>query len=312
MKLLRVTLNGEEHPNYTLTKTFEKHFDCKTIWWQQYPKEVVNQLIIDEVRNNKYDAVFLQVQTPNIINEETAKAISENSIGFNWTGDVRTNIDWYAELGKHWVTLFTNETDVDKMRELGLRSDYLQIGYDDKFYYPLERECHNNIVFCANYYPENDYPLTDYRRAVVEALKKEFGSVFNLYGGNWQKCAINSELYNVNNKQEAEIYRTAAIAINCSHFNYSRYSSDRLLREMACGSFVLTHDFVDYDKDYTDNVHLKVWQDIPDLITKCHYYLRNPYERKMIAKQGCDLVTKNATWDCRMKEFLTLINKYKK
>jgi len=32
----------------------------------------------------------------------------------------------------------------------------------------------------------------------------------------------------------------------------------------------------------------------------------------MIAKQGCEIVTKTATWDCRMKEFLTLINKYKK
>ena len=131
-----------------------------------------------------------------------------------------------------------------------------------------------------------------------------------MYGGNWRPH-LSSEFEYVNNQQEAEIYRTSAIAINCSHFNYSRYSSDRLFREMASGAFVLSHAYKDYDIDFENKKHLVVWNDIPELIEKCHYYLGNKSERDIIAKQGCDLVKNTANWDFRIKQFLQLINKYK-
>jgi len=311
VKLLRIAMNGEESPHYTLTKAFSDNFsEVKTIWWEERPREFLNNEIINEVTNNKYDAVFLQIQHPNIINESAAIAIHENSIGFNWTGDVRTNIDWYINLGKYFVTLFTNMTDVEKMRSLGLRADYLQIGYDHNYYYPEERICHNNIVFCGNYYAKADFPLTGLRREFVQALRKEFGNRFNLYGGNW-KPDISPECEYVNNQDEAEIYRTCAIAINCSHFDYSRYSSDRLFREMASGAFVLSHAYKDYNIDFENKKHLVVWNDIPELIEKCYYYLDNESERNIIAKQGCDFVQSNANWDYRIKQFVELITKYR-
>jgi hypothetical protein len=312
-------MNGEEHPHYTITKAFTDNFsEVTTIWWEQMPIDVLNYSIINEVIQNKYDAVFLQIQQPNIISEEAAKVISENSIGFNWTGDVRRNIDWYIQLGEYFVTLFTNMTDVEKMRNLGLKSDYLQIGYDhiyyntklDSFKFSDPKECHDNIVFCANYYPQLDFPLTGLRKQMIESLKYEFGDKFNLYGGNW-KPLFNAEYENVNNTDEAEIYRTCAIAINCSHFDYSRYSSDRLFREMASGAFVLSHAYKDFDLDFEDKKHFVVWSDIPDLIAKCYYYLEHKKERDIIANQGCDFVQKNANWDFRIKEFLELIKKYK-
>lgn len=311
MKILRIAMDGEEYPYYTFTKAFESNFDCKTIWWQQNLTNI-NELIIHEVCNNKYDAVFIQIQVGGIITEHTAKVISQHTICFNWTGDVRKDINWFVELGRcGFVTLFTNMTDVNRLRELSVKADYLQVGYDDKYYFPELRPCHNNIVFCANYYPENDFPLTYYRRELVEALKKEFGDKFNLYGGNWQKCNIYAELPFVNNQQEAEIYRTCAIAINCSHFDYSRYSSDRLLREMASGAFVLSHAYKDYNIDFKNNIHFSVWNTIPELIEKCHYYLNNAEERNQIAKQGSELVENTAKWNNRMKELIILINKYK-
>jgi spore maturation protein CgeB len=310
MKILRIAMDGEEYPNYTLTNAFKNVFsEVKTIWWQQISD--VNATIINEVTNGGYDAVFLQIQSPNVINEAAAKAIYEHSLGFNWTGDVRTNIDWYIRLGKYFVTCFTNMTDVLKMRQLGLRAEYLQIGYDDKYYFPQESECHNNIVFCANYYPNNDFPLTSYRKDIVYALKREFGDKFNLYGANWRGCGISAEVEQVNNSQEAHIYRTAAIAINCSHFDYSRYSSDRLLREMASGAFVLSHNFKDIDKDFNNREHLVTWDNISDLIEKCHYYLKNCDERKQIAAIGCQYVKNTATWKERMMDFKDLIYKHK-
>lgn len=310
MRILRIAMDGEEHPNYTMTKAFEDTFDfVKTIWWQRTAD--LNNSIINEVTCNKYDAVFMQIQQDGIISEESAKAISEYSIGINWTGDVRSDIGWYIRLGKYFVTCFTNQTDVDTMLSLGYNSEYLQIGYDHNYYFPVENECHNNIVFCANYYPESRYPLTELRKDLVYSLKRSFGDKFNLYGGNWNSCGIKSEFNNVNNTQEAHIYNTAAIAINCSHFDYSRYSSDRLFREMACGAFVLTHDYKDIQKDFINEKHLVTWSNIPDLIDKCNYYLHNIQERGIIAASGAEYVRSNATWKHRFTQLKQIINKYK-
>jgi glycosyltransferase involved in cell wall biosynthesis len=310
MKILRIAMDGEEYPNYTLTNAFTSTFnEVKTIWWQQTAD--LNNDIISEVTNNKYDAVFIQIQADGIISEDAARSIYENSVGFNWTGDVRTNIDWYIKLGKYLITLFTNETDVIKMRSLGLRADYLQIGYDDKYYYPSHTECHNNIVFCANYYQNNNFPLTKYRVDIANALKQNFGDRFNLYGKDWHLQSLSAEKSNVNNEQEAQIYRTSAIAINCSHFNYIRYSSDRLLRELSCGAFVLSHNYDGYNKDFEDGKHFRTFKDIKQLIELCHYYLDRPIERKIISEQGCKEVINTANWKNRINEFSKLIIKYK-
>jgi len=317
MKILRIAMDGEEKPHYTLTKAFELVFsEVKTIWWQQTPN--LNEVIIKEVTNGGYDAVFLQIQNDGIISEEAAKAISEHSVGFNWTGDVRTNIDWYIKLGKYFVTLFTNMHDVEKMRKLGLRAEYLQVGYDHKYYYPNTYSVtnitpsHNNIVFCANYYNFNDYPLTGLRKELVFALKREFGDRFNLYGGGWEQVGLHAEYTNVNNEQEAEIYRTCGIAINCSHFNYSRYSSDRVFREMASGAFVLSHRFKDYDLDFTEDENIVTWGNIPELIKKCHYYLDHQHERERIAMNGAKLAASTANWETRVLEFKDILLGYAK
>jgi len=308
MKVLRIAMNGEEHPHYTIAEAFNNAFDeVKTIWWEQEPD--FNNKVIQEVTANRYDAVFMQIQGDGILSNTAADAISKNSLGFNWTGDVRSDIDWYARLGKYFVTLFTNMTDVEKMRNLGYKSDYLQVGYDHKYYFQKSQQCYNNIVFCANHYNEV-YPLSRFRKEIVIALKIEFGDKFNLYGGNWENCDLRSEC-KANNEQEAEIYRTCAIAINCSHFDYSRYSSDRLFREMASGAFVLSHRYKDIEMDFKEGLHLAAFDSIPELISKCHYYLNNHEERNVIANNGLRLVTSTAQWSNRMDEFKDIIKKYK-
>jgi hypothetical protein len=303
-------MNGEEHPHYTITTAFTESFDfVKTIWWQQVND--LNNLIFNEVTNGNYDAVFLQLQSDGIINEHAAAAISQHSIGFNWTGDVRTEIDWYARMGKYFVTCFTNMTDIEKMRALGLRAEYLQVGYDHNYYYPAPTPFKDNIVFCANNFDTSGYPLSGLRKEIAISLRNEFRHRFSLYGRNWLKFGIRADLEAADNMKEAEVYRACAIAINCSHFNYSRYSSDRLFREMACGAFVLSHKFKDYNIDFKEGKHLVTWDSIPDLINKCHYYLNHEKERKAIADKGREYAINNATWNVRMIEFKKLIDKYK-
>jgi glycosyltransferase involved in cell wall biosynthesis len=313
MKLLRIVLDGEEYPHYTITKEFEQKFDyVNTIWWQTYNISSLNELLKNTVRSEKYDAVFMQIQNDHIISPETAKILSENSLVFNWTGDVRTNLIAYTRIAENIITLFTNTTNVEMLRDMGYKSDYLQVGYDHKYYYPHESVCNNNIVFCGNYYPVSDFPLTTYRVDMAKKLKSEFGDRFNLYGYGWRSASVNPSKDKVLNEEEAHIYRTCGIAINCSHFNYGRYFSDRLLREMSCGALVLTHNYKDYDMDFSNGKHFVVWNDFEDLVQKCRYYLVNREEAKLIAECGRKYVTENFQWSNFVDNFIQLIKKYKK
>ena len=79
----------------------------------------LNGIVQARVKAHTYDAVFMQIQHPNIITPETARIMSEQSLVFNWTGDVRTNIRWYVDMSPYVVTLFTNMTDVEKIRKIG-------------------------------------------------------------------------------------------------------------------------------------------------------------------------------------------------
>ena len=315
MRLLRIVLDGEEHPHYTLTKEFEQRFDyVENVWWQQHDRISLNSHLIEKSRTGDYDVVFMQIQDDGIIMPDTTRFFSERSLVFNWTGDVKIDLTAYERIGYGIVTLFTNMADVEFMRNKEYQSDYLQTAYDHKIYFRGEKDSKDNIVFCANYYDPKHYcyPLTHTRISIVNRLNSEFGNRFKLYGGNWKQIGIHPEKDAVNNNEEAEIYRSCKIAINCSHFDYGRYFSDRLLREMACGAFVLSHNYQDYEMDFINGKHLVVFDDLDDLVEKCKYYLTHTEEAEKIGREASDYVSKNFRWGNFVDNLIELIKKYKK
>ena len=227
----------------------------------------------------------------------------------NWTGDVRSPIpDWYKDLAPYCVTMFTNMNDVKEMTSLGFKSDYLQIGYDPNIFNPsaLPSADHDVVMLANNY--NNAFPLSKYRIDVVNALREEFKDRFGLYGTGWQKCNGN-----VNNSQilEAGIYAGSKIAISCSHFEYERYFSDRLLRSMGVGkAMVISHNYPGINADFADNT-LETFMDIEDLILQCKAYLRNEEARKFMVRQGWEYVSSNYTFKQMVENLETLINKWK-
>ena len=254
----------------------------------------------------------MQIQADHILHPETVRILSESAVVFNWTGDVREDLSMYKRIGHNCITTFTNTTDVELMRAAGFRSEYLQTGYDTVHYnYKPSDIKHRNIVFCANHY-ENSFPLSRFRVELVRTLKIHFGDTFNLYGGGWEKEGLCAEIKGVDNAYEAELYRTCAIAINCSHFAYGRYSSDRLFREMACGAFVLTHRFPDLETDFSNGRDLVVFESLQDLVEKCNYYLDKPEIREPIGKYAANKAKTWFTWDNFVDNLLFLYNKHKK
>lgn len=259
------------------------------------------------VDKHQPDIVFLQLQTPGVISREAAKYISSKSFVINWTGDVRHPLpSWFKEIGPYCLSLFTNMNDVEEMRRLGFKSDYLQIGFPEKIFTPKgEKKVCPEIIFMANY--TRGFPMSNYRLQIVEKLKARYGKRFAVYGNGWG----NGYHAVPDQHEEARFYRGCKIAINLSHFNYKRYSSDRIFRLMGAGAFCLSHHYPEIETEFTPGVHLDVWRDENHLIEKIEHYLSNDSERKKIAKAGCDHVHNNYKWANRINELAELISEYK-
>lgn len=271
--------------------------------------EGFNQKAIILASKLKPDIIFCQIQKENILNPSTAIVLAKNSFVINWTGDVRTNIPmWMVEIGKFvQLTAFSNMVDVENFQSYKLNADYLKIGFD-----PEKYKKHNtikqtpSIVAHFNNYGKYYFPLSQYRIDIVNRLKQEFRSEFGLFG------RMEGSIGDFNHDQVAESinYNNAKIAINCSHFNYDRYSSDRLKRILGSGCFCLSHDFTNIDIDYEIEKHLDVFYNLDDLVAKCYFYLRNKDIREQIANEGYKLAHEKYTFKNMCENIILLYQKY--
>ncbi len=309
-KLLHFALGNH---NVGLWRSFEKEFEtCHYNWlpYQNDPQKI-NSDILKIHSQFKPDVVFMQIQAPEILTLATARQMTKTSITLNWTGDVRYPLpEWYKELGKViTLSLFSNMFDVEQMKKANIPADFLQVGFDPNIFTPTGRRVPTpSVVFMgSNYLGANQsFPLSNLRYEMVIRLKQAFANNFTAFGSNWNKVDPTSRFLNL--QEEATAYRSSDIAINLSHFDYGRYSSDRMFRLMGAGGFCLTHKFKNVDIDFDVDHHISTWSTIEELTDKIKYFQSNPYAREQIRMNGCKFVREYCTWDCRMKELKTLID----
>lgn len=245
------------------------------------------------------DIIFAQIQTPDVITVDLAKKMSAyRKKLFLWNGDVREQIEqWTLDLAPYFTALWSNDTDTQTMKDMGFKSEFMNVIFSPTKYNPKGYvEKREPILFFANNYWDNytkkhKFPLGKERQDMAMFLIENYGKDFGLYGFGWDGL----ETGNINDDciLEASIYRGAKIGINYSHFNYSRYSSDRLFRIMGCGILCLTHNFKDIEKDFEVGKHLVTFDSLEDMKEKIDYYLTHEEEREKIAKAGCEYVHKN-------------------
>lgn len=271
--------------------------------------------IIIECHEQKFDLVFMQLQGPNIIGHSALKALkSTGAFLCQWTGDARQPLPrHYVDFGKQIdLSLFTNTDDVVKMRENGCNADYLQVSADHNIYNP-EGSVNPNvpeIVFMGNYY-KGAFELSDYRLKMCEFLRETYGQRFGIYGGGYPPGMATDNLM-FNQQKEAEVYRSCKIAINCSHYDLGRYTSDRFFRILLSGAFCLSKEFPDME-EYSPEWNYQTFDgSMQDLKNKIDTYLEYPASRKSIAYNGLKKARANWKWEDRIKELLTLKEKYEK
>lgn len=302
LKIYHIGLCATTGTNNGLQRAFKNNSIYKEI---HTGSRSLNSLIIKEVKEFKPDIVFMQIQTPGIVFIETIKEIKQHCGKIvNFTGDVREPLPlWYIEMGRHIdLSLFVSMEDVNTSRDMGINSEWIQIGFDDfifnKNVIPSKVP---EIIFSANNY--SHFSLSAYRKEIATALSKEFKNRFQLYGNGWHIPALDS---NSSLEKQAQIIKGAKINISCSNMNHSMYISDRVLRIMGAGGFCLSHEFKDIDKLYKENENIAVFRNIKELISKCHYYLENENERQSIANNGYELTHSKWTWDLMIKQIIKL------
>jgi spore maturation protein CgeB len=307
-KLLHIALGDH---NQGLWSSFDKEFQTTHFNWVTLNSDIpsLNNKILELHRNIKPDVVFMQIQGADIIYIETARELTKTSYTINWTGDVRYPLpNWFIELGKVIsLSLFSNMYDVRVMKELGLNSDFLQVGFDPKVFHPFGQqiEAPKVIFMGSNYITTQSFPLSQLRVEMATRMKNEFGSNFTVYGSGWEGIIPDAKYLDVH--QESNAYRSCDIAINLSHFDYGRYSSDRIFRLMGSGAFCLSHQYLEIEKDFVINEHLVTWSNIDELIEKTKYYLSNVFERELIRMNGCKYVRSECNWDVRINELKKLV-----
>jgi|GEM_PF-2256684 len=304
-RILHIALNvpGENQPG--LERALRSMGEYKQLDWRKLGPRVREEAII---ACDQWDPslVFMQLQTPGIIDVRTARLMKdEGRVIVNWSGDVRAPIPgWYFELGKEidW-TLVTNMDWVEEFRKGGIQADYLQIGWWHHLLHPWSHagDSYPPIVFLGNNYPGH-FPLSDHRLDMVKFLRQRYGDNFGVYGAGWPFPTKRLDWC-----QEAACYRTCKIAVGQSHLSLRRYTSNRLFRAMGSGAFYVTHDYPGIEEEFKRGIHLETWSDYDDLVRKIDYYLEHDSIRQRIAREGSELVHEKYTWLDRIAELQALI-----
>lgn len=306
---------GDIKPHYSIQRAFEKHFDCFTYDWVNISHSIglqkTQQDFIGLLKDRRPDYCFMQLQNPINMTVPIIREMAKYTKIINWSGDVRQSAEWYnwfEAIGKEiYLTLFTNNYDVELLRNRGVRADYLQIGFDTGWYGKKDKNINSpEIVFACNDY--GSFPLSKYRASVVETLTNEFKERFKVYGNGWGNRGIQTRM--INCAEEAQAYNNCKIAISVSNFNINRYYSDRLLRIMGCGAFPLSHEFEGMDLDFTEGHNIVSFKNLDELIEKCYYYLEHDSDRNLIAENAYNTAHSKCTWDIRCQELIQLLNKY--
>jgi len=330
MELQTVLFLKIEAPNYSsaaIQQSFiDNGYEVEAINWQHdrfnYGMDGLKEITLARVRNlqpKPPDIVFIHVNTPtpahhpSLLDIEFIKELRKYSFVVNYTFDVRENIDCHINIAPHTdLILFSNMTDVKKMRALGYDNvDYMQVSAD---YNLFSKGAHSisvpDIVFIGNNFaPSNlNFPLAADRKEMVDFLYKNYPKDFKAYGMGWHTKIINTP------EDQRELYNGCKIAISHNQFDYECYTSDRLFRIMACGTFCITKHFEGIETMFNVGEHLVTYRTLDELKYKIDYYLQLPDERQKIADAGYLHVRENHTWFKRiekLKEIVDGINRKK-
>lgn len=235
--------------------------------------------VIKRVNDFKADIVFFQIQRENQLQPHEVAQIKGFKI--NWTGDVREPVPAFFHKLSKAMDLMTF-CDEETAKEVG--GKFMQICINHYVFKPMKEKKIYDVAFMYNYYKH--FPLGDWRHEMALELEQ-----YNhcLRGSGTGKSNFQDQ------DDQCLIYNQTKIGINISNFQKERYTSDRMLRIMASGTFCLSHWYSGIETDFDEGKYIRSFDCAKEMHELIAYYLKHDKEREKIAKAGQKMIMRRYT-----------------
>jgi len=262
------------------------------------------------------DWIHIQLQFCDFLSSNTVDDIKKSypsTLITTWTGDIRESIDssFASFVPVVDYSLVSNMAELPRYRCAGNGKgnvEYWQIGYDPKFFSRasdetrklLHQSYKHDVCLCANYV--SWFPGSKERWAIAAALQKKLGSRFVLYGKLWPRNAPQPKCQ-LNFFEQQKAYNGSKIVISVNNFNDAEmYFSDRQLITMASGTATLSRYIPGLERYFQNNKHTAWFNTTAECVDLVDYYLNNPEKAEELGKAGADIMMREHTYGCRVKE----------
>lgn len=305
-----ITPTSPQHGLRDALRGIANHHD-EIDWHSRYERKQFRQINMELTAKGRAlgrgDLLFIQCQTRGIIAPIALRQI--RAIKVDWCGDLRDTINQHQREVAPFVdvVLASNRRDVETLRKMRQKSDFLQVGFSHRQFNPLGRTLHGStppIVAMLNNYQK--FPQSKFRADMVAGLRARYGSQFAVYGNGW-----GADSRWLNEDDEAATYRACKIAVGAENYaGVDGFMSDRSLRATGCGACYLPHRFVAFDEHFVDGKEAVAWNTLEELYAKIDYLLDHDNERQAIGAAGAKRTHKTHSWDARMVDLQRLIEQY--
>lgn len=329
-RVLHVHLGNPHEPQTGLCaalKSLGDATECEEqyvkIDWTQFEHDKLQEVLKMVAHNFNPTLVFMQLQTDGVIDPGTIDEIDQICYGqddsgplfVSWCGDVGRDPAWSHKLApKMDAMLFSSMTQVEEHRAAGfVNAAYLQIGYDtDTYYYPPDDATRgHDVIFLGQNYSDTGWTIpheAELRRQIVRMFDNRFNGEgrkrFICGGAGWSNEQLHFASNPRDREEEAWCYWASKCAISLSlTSSLRRYSSDRLLRALACGPAVLVKRFEEMSSwGLTNGYNCCVWDTPEECLQLATELVAGPVLSKTIGQNGAKLALDKHTWGWRMHE----------
>tara|TARA_R110000823_G_scaffold242573_1_gene367004 strand:- start:46 stop:912 length:867 start_codon:yes stop_codon:yes gene_type:complete len=218
--------------------------------------------LCETVKEYKFDLVVFS--KCNFLSEDVFRAINKMTNTCLWFMDPLVSYDQVMRKRTGLVDYVCcdKENVLEEALKINKNSFHVCEGFDqdvDKVY-DVEKEY--DVSFIGNIYGD--------RSKIIKDINYDVKIINGVYGADHAREACKSRI-NLN-------------------FCTSNGASDRVYKILATGGFLLSNDWKNREKYFTDGKECVIFNDIEDLNKKIEYYLKNPDLRKEIASNGFNKV----------------------
>jgi len=214
--------------------------------------------LCEVVRKYKFDLVVFS--KCNFLSEDVFKAIAATSKTCLWFMDPMVSYDQIMRRRTGLVDYVCcdKENVLEEALKINKNSFHVCEGFDQEVDRPHDIDKEYDVSFIGNIYGDRGETINN-TNFDIRVISGAYGST---HAKEVSKSRINLNL--------------------CT----SDGASDRVYKILAAGGFLLSNDWKNREKYFTDGKECVIFNNITDLNKKIEYYLKNPEQREEIANNG--------------------------